>query len=149
MAEDKDGEYVVGLLLDPGKQKVILIRKERPTWMRGRWNGPGGHIQVGETPYEAVRREFNEETGVDVAPWQLLAVMDVPRVTAVGRATVHFYAAATEDFWKVKSQTDEVVQGFSIRDLPFALLPNLRWLIPMAAYDLSANWPYSLVQEGQ
>lgn len=33
----------------------------------GRWMQPGGHIDDGETPWEAARREVAEETGMDAA----------------------------------------------------------------------------------
>lgn len=53
---------------------VLLIRKARGPYT-GRWDLPGGQIEFGETPEEALRREVNEETGLQItdAP-QLLAV---------------------------------------------------------------------------
>lgn len=57
--------YVVGFLFD-GRGNVALIRKNRPDWQKGRLNGIGGHIEPGETPEEAIVREFREEAGATV-----------------------------------------------------------------------------------
>lgn len=55
-------EYVLGFMFDPTLRKVLLVWKDRPTWQKGRLNGIGGHIEAGETPHEAMVREFEEET---------------------------------------------------------------------------------------
>ena len=56
--------YVVGFLLNYDRTQVVLIRKNRPAWQAGHLNGVGGKIEMGETPIEAMTREFEEETGL-------------------------------------------------------------------------------------
>ncbi len=45
--------------------RVLVCHKDRPAWMAGRINLPGGKIEPGETPVEAAVRELKEETGLD------------------------------------------------------------------------------------
>ncbi|MFB6241413.1 MAG: NUDIX domain-containing protein [Candidatus Nanosalina sp.] len=49
---ERDGEY---LMIQEGKEYV-----------KGTWNIPGGGVEHGETPVEAVKREVFEETGLKV-----------------------------------------------------------------------------------
>lgn len=53
---------------------VILIKKGRGPY-RGQWDLPGGRIEFGESPNEALSREFWEETGLPVADAQLMDVI--------------------------------------------------------------------------
>ncbi len=43
--------------------QVLLVRKGRGPHT-GKWDFPGGTIEFGETPYETLLREFEEETGL-------------------------------------------------------------------------------------
>ena len=58
--------YVVGFAIDPKEERVALVKKNRPVNLKGVWNGPGGRIEDGETPISAMRREYREETGLDI-----------------------------------------------------------------------------------
>lgn len=46
----------------------VLLCRRAPTraWYPGKWDLPGGHIEAGETPVEALVRELGEEIGVRV-----------------------------------------------------------------------------------
>jgi mutator protein MutT len=43
------------------------------------WNTPGGAVEIGESPWEAVVREIREETGVDAEVIRLASVSWKPR----------------------------------------------------------------------
>lgn len=47
-----------------GDQILLLHRNKAPN--KGKWNGVGGHIEVGESPHDCMRREIWEETGLQV-----------------------------------------------------------------------------------
>jgi 8-oxo-dGTP diphosphatase len=54
---------------------VLLIRRGKEP-LRGRWLVPGGTVELGETLEQAVVREIREETGLEVAPLEMLTVFD-------------------------------------------------------------------------
>lgn len=45
--------------------KVLLAMKKRG-FGEGKWNGPGGKLQEGESAEEACRRETREEVGIEI-----------------------------------------------------------------------------------
>ncbi len=62
--------FVLGFVFDPTFKRVVLIKKERPDWQVGAWNGVGGKVNEGETSLQAVRRECEEETGLFITTWR-------------------------------------------------------------------------------
>jgi len=68
--------------------RVVLIRRDKPP-LEGRWSVPGGRVELGETLEQALVREMEEETGLQVEPEGLLAVFD--RVARErGRVQYHY-----------------------------------------------------------
>ena len=58
-------EYVLVFPFDPREQgRIMLIRKAKPEWQRGRLNLVGGKVEPGESFDDAAVREFAEETQV-------------------------------------------------------------------------------------
>jgi 8-oxo-dGTP pyrophosphatase MutT (NUDIX family)/GNAT superfamily N-acetyltransferase len=62
-SEHADRVHVTGSAIVVGKRGVVLHRHKR----LGLWLQPGGHIEAGETPWDAALREAFEETGLQVA----------------------------------------------------------------------------------
>ncbi|MBJ7289039.1 (deoxy)nucleoside triphosphate pyrophosphohydrolase [Williamsia sp.] len=56
---------VAGAVIDDGR--LLVAQRARPEHLAGLWELPGGKVEVGETPAEALRRELDEELGVEVA----------------------------------------------------------------------------------
>jgi 8-oxo-dGTP diphosphatase len=67
-------KYVVGFLISGSL--VSLIKKNRPEWQKGKINGIGGKIEKGETPEQAMKREFYEEAGIRINKWKRFAVLN-------------------------------------------------------------------------
>jgi len=55
--------------------KILMITRENGEFA-GYWETPGGHIEQGETPEEAVIREVKEEAGIDVRIKKALGVIE-------------------------------------------------------------------------
>ena len=56
---------VQGLLVRNGR---VLIGRRKIEPRKGYWDLPGGFLEEGEAPLDGLRREFREETGLDVEP---------------------------------------------------------------------------------
>jgi 8-oxo-dGTP diphosphatase len=132
----KKQPYVAGLLMTEDCRYVVLIRKAKPEWQRGRLNGVGGKIESGDqTSVAAMVREFREETGLTVKAerWQRFATV------AGAWGSVKFFRAFghIEELMQAKTTApDEGAVGlFWIDDALLAeCLPNLSWLLPLARY---------------
>ncbi len=70
-------EYVCGFMFSPDKKQVALIRKTKPEWQKDLLNGIGGKIESGESPHEAMVREFYEESG-NTYVWRKLESYSTP-----------------------------------------------------------------------
>ncbi|SHF92307.1 ADP-ribose pyrophosphatase YjhB, NUDIX family [Desulfacinum infernum DSM 9756] len=55
--------------------RVLLVQRGREPSL-GKWSLPGGLVKLGESLEEAVRREVEEETGLQVRPVDLVACLD-------------------------------------------------------------------------
>lgn len=57
-------DVVAGIVIY--EDKILIARRAKGEKMEGKWEFPGGKIEKGETPEEALIREFKEELSVDI-----------------------------------------------------------------------------------
>jgi len=86
---------VAGVMLD-ARGRVLLARRTEGRDLAGQWEFPGGKVDPGETPLQALARELHEELGIHVqatepfivVPQQYLdkrILLDVYRVRYAGK----------------------------------------------------------------
>ena len=68
-------------------ERILLCRlsKELPEW-EGYWTLPGGGIEFGESPDDAVVREVREETGLIITPEGIVGIDNL----SINRDSEHF-----------------------------------------------------------
>ncbi len=59
------------LIITHGDDVLLIRRAQHKKLWPGKYNAPGGHVELGEDPHEAGRRELFEETGIQVETLQL------------------------------------------------------------------------------
>jgi 8-oxo-dGTP diphosphatase len=105
---------------------VLLMRRAGTGFFDGLYSLPGGHVEPGESLFQAARREAAEELGVDLDAADLSCVGVVHRRSDTNR--VDFFVRAGR--WSGEPQINEPEKcdalGWFPRDrLPIALVPYI------------------------
>ncbi len=110
--------------------RLLLQRKSAGRFGEGKWNGPGGKVQPGETQLECVVREVKEETGLTVSRLTERGVVDF----YFGEKpepdwTVHIYTTSTFS-GEPKDSDEGELKWFSLDEIPYAEMweDDTHWL---------------------
>jgi 8-oxo-dGTP diphosphatase len=128
-------EYVAGFLFKDSPTSglsVVLIEKKRPAWQKGLLNGVGGKIEKAESMYDAMVREFREETGLLVYNWRLFCTLYSSDFSSW---RVFFFSSYVpgRNYRALQQMTDEQVSWYDSDEVNrLRTIDNLRWLVPMA-----------------
>lgn len=89
----------VGVVVMREAQTLLIRRGKAPR--HGEWSIPGGLQKLGETIFEAARREVLEETGVLVDPVGLIDVIDlIERDEPSGAVRYHYTLIDLAAHWR-------------------------------------------------
>lgn len=121
--------YTVGFVFDKGLQNVLLVGKTHPEWQKGKYNGPGGKIEEGESDLQCMVREIKEEADLSIpeSKWKEVAMMQVGDDVEVAFFTTEYEGEKGD----VVSMTEEKLEWFPADKLPTNVISNVRWLVPL------------------
>ena len=103
---------------------LMMLRNRKPNDVhQGKWNGLGGAFEAGESPEECLRREVQEESGLEVEEAQLRGVLTFPDFAGRGDRYVFVFVVT-----RFSGQVGECAEG------------ELHWIDDDALLDLEL-WP--------
>ncbi len=118
-----------GIVLDPDRQKILLIkRRDVPIWVP-----PGGGVERDEEPHQTVVREVFEESGYQVEVLRL-----VGKYTPSGGTKSNFvFECRIVGGESTLSNESQAVDFFSIDSLPTSMMPIHHRFIKDALQNLT------------
>jgi 8-oxo-dGTP pyrophosphatase MutT (NUDIX family) len=144
--------YVLGVAVDPDWTHMVVLEKKRPSWQAGKLNCPGGRVNPGETPHQAMVREFFEETGIktdfdfadrdDVPTWRYVGVKKRDAITPLQdwsyRVDIFVIELPLGMLKTARCATDEIVSviPIDIEVLRHRAVPGLAGLVDLALWSM-------------
>ena len=119
------------------KEGKILLAKRAKEPSKGKWSLPGGRLELGETVFEAARREVLEECSIEIDIERFLDVKDSIILDQEGRVQYHFVIIYLIAWYKsgdimAKSDADDV-RWFTTDELAHLdIHPQLRTILMRA-----------------
>jgi 8-oxo-dGTP diphosphatase len=131
----------VGGIVFQGDRVLLVKRGKEPG--RGKWSIPGGAVDIGETFKRAVKREIEEETGLQVEVLDLVAVFERILPDPQGKILYHYVVL---DYWcrvregLLKAASDAAEVGFfPLNQLSVLKLPQETERVIWKAYENQAK----------
>ncbi len=111
---------VIGLVTHRGR--VLLVRRAVDPG-KGQWSLPGGYMDAGEMPHQALERELQEEVNLEVQVQELLGIYPLIDYTGERVGIVLAFRAHPRGSTQLHQGTDDVDAAgwFGPQELPTAL----------------------------
>lgn len=116
------------LILQNGK---ILLGMKKRGFGQGRWNGFGGKVMPGESVEEAVRREIQEESGIEIRGLEEVGNIDFEFLGDPEILEVHIFCA--KNFSGKPKESEEMnPRWFDVDEIPFdKMWPDDKYWLPL------------------
>jgi 8-oxo-dGTP pyrophosphatase MutT (NUDIX family) len=125
-----------------GGDEVLLQLRQATGYMDGHWAAAAaGHVERGETAYDAARREAVEEIGVEVGELTFLTAMQRTRHAAAIDERIDFFFSCRE--WTGVPRIVEPAKcadlaWFALDALPDPVVPHERFVLEHLGTDLAS-----------
>ena len=130
--------YTLGFIFTSSLEEVLLIHKLKPEWQKGRINGIGGKVEVGERALACIVREVKEEAALQSQEHEWI---HMGKLSAADWITDVFVMKYMGDKNDAKSVEAEKIEWFALNNLPENIIGNLSWLIPLAIDKIISKTP--------
>jgi len=129
-------DYVLGFAFNESMKQVVLVKKNRPDWQAGKYNGIGGKIEEGECATDAMVREFKEETNVYIKHVEWKDFGYIYGLHNKESFRIWCFRTVTNDVLQVETTTDEEIFVMPVSDaLRLTLVPNAAIMLTTALSD--------------
>ena len=98
---------------------------------------PGGKVEKGETDIDCIVREVYEETALKIEKKEWIKI---GKNKEVDGQVVVFTSVYKGDKNDAVCNDKEIVEWYSVDDLPLNVISNLRWLIPLSLDKIKNNF---------
>jgi ADP-ribose pyrophosphatase YjhB (NUDIX family) len=121
---------VSAIVVDGDGRVLLARRKSEPD--AGLWDTPGGFLEEGEEPLEAMKRELREETALEIEPDGFLgAYMDTYGEGPEAGTVLNLVWEATVASGEMQARDDvSELRWFPVDDLPSDDEYAFRWVAP-------------------
>lgn len=109
----------------------MLSRRANTGWMDGWLCAPGGHVEVGETPRQALVREIEEELGVTVKLEDLEFLCVAARNTSPTEYVAYEFVICDKNYEFTNAEPDKCSElaWVDLDDLPEDIIDDFRQII--------------------
>ena len=110
--------------------KILLQRKSTGRFGEGKWNGPGGKLDPGESPRQGVIREVKEETGLTILNPLLKGEINFYFGNKPKPDWTTYIFLVTQFKGEMKPNEEGELKWFSIEEIPYRQMwpDDLYWL---------------------
>ena len=143
ISDHDDGRWypenaMVGVAVVIFRDGRVLMAKRGKEPSKGKWSIPGGKLELGETIYEAARREVREECSVEIDVGDVVDAYDIIIRDTDGTVKYHFvdvYFMAKYTSGEARAQSD---------------VDECRWFTPeeMAGLDMPPDLKKLMIKHG-
>ncbi|MDP2631035.1 MAG: NUDIX hydrolase [Candidatus Uhrbacteria bacterium] len=139
---ERQSTIVKGVVKNRPSTHILLLHNTR-----GYWDLPGGKVEFGETPEEALRRECREEAGVNVTPVRLCSTQTII-LDGTGFEARHYLVLVYECRMEQEGQTFQFLDA-SIDDAEWVAIQEVTRegqrrilsILPIQVFSASSHDP--------
>ena len=117
--------------------KILLSKRQNKTWGNGMFVLPGGHVEQGETPLNAMQREIKEELGAIVRFKDIQFLCAAIRYKTIEKTIASIFIIDNKDYTYINNEPDQCseLSWHNISKLPQNLIEDYKIIIKEAYID--------------